>query len=158
MEIHSQVILRNAVIDDAKYYFGLVNDPIVRLNSMNSAPILWENHVNWFCNKLANENSLLYVLELDNKFIGQIRFEKILELWVIDYSIISEMRGKGIGKILVDMGMKELLSTHESIELQAFVKESNVASRFVFEKLNFELRKTDSSGYYYNKTLENVKS
>ena len=46
---------------DCSLIYNLSNDPLVRINSFNSEPIIYENHVKWF-NKVINDSNILFFL------------------------------------------------------------------------------------------------
>lgn len=47
---------------DSSLIYNLSNDPLVRINSFNSEPIIYENHVKWF-NKVINDSNILFFLK-----------------------------------------------------------------------------------------------
>ena len=138
--IHSKTIgldltIRKALENDIKLLFNWANDSSVRQNSINTATIEWSDHKKWFSSRIKDKNCKIFILENYCHPIGQIRFENKKDTWEIDYSIDSGFRGKGLGKKLIDMGIKQL---PEGTLIKAIVKEENIASCKVFEKLGFE--------------------
>lgn len=47
---------------DSSLVYNLSNAPLVRINSFNSEPIIYENHVKWF-NKVINDSNILLFLK-----------------------------------------------------------------------------------------------
>ena len=47
---------------DSSLVYNLSNAPLVRSNSFNSEPIIYENHVKWF-NKVINDSNILFFLK-----------------------------------------------------------------------------------------------
>lgn len=47
---------------DSSLVYNLSKDPLVRINSFNSEPIIYENHVKWF-NKVINDSNILLFLK-----------------------------------------------------------------------------------------------
>lgn len=144
--------IRKASIKDAELYYDWVNDDQVRCNSVNSSEILMNDHLKWFNSKLKSSLSYLFVLEFKNKPLGQIRFDKIEggAYW-IDYSIDKNYRGKKIGIILVEKGIRELKKYDAECIIYALVKDKNISSCKIFEKLNFqkvESRVIDDYNYF----------
>ena len=142
--------LRKAKQEDVKLLFEWVNDAEVRSNSLNSDPIEWENHLNWFTDRLSNSKSKIFIFQNENTRIGQIRVD-ISDKggWVIDYSIDKHQRGKGYGFLMTNA----LLRRYDNFKFQAIVKIENSASRKVFEKLKFSREFHEEDGiikYYYN--------
>ena len=126
--------LIRATETDIQLYYDWANDPVVRANSLNSEPIPYENHVNWFTKRLHSENAHLLILVNSTEKIGQIRLEKEGDLWNINYSIATEFRGKGLGKKIVEL----VLDLFPEYHFLARVQNSNYASLKVFETLKFK--------------------
>lgn len=132
-----QLVLRPARIEDAELYFAWVNDPEVRRQSVNTADISWPAHQQWFQSKLDSVRSRLFVLEARSLPIGQIRFDLSGREAQIDYSLDSHYRGRGWGRSLIALGVRQM-SEGGRIEFRAEVKWSNPASAAVFSRLGFE--------------------
>ena len=117
-------------------YYDWVNDPEVRRQSFQTAPIAWEEHYTWFTQKLADPSCFLGVLEAQGLPIGQIRFDLQGDEAVIDYSLDVLVRGRGWAVQLLCLGIDRLrtVSTHF---LRADVKRENAASRAVLLQLGF---------------------
>lgn len=133
---HNDLRLRRAVSDDAKLLFDLANDPDVRRNSLNNAPIVWEGHLSWLKLKLDSAHSRIYILEKAGQPLGQIRIDPHLGSYEIDYAILPEYRGNGFGKTIVAL----LLKHYPGKQFRAIVKKENRTSMRVFERLGFTLQ------------------
>lgn len=132
------ISLRKVTEADMKVCYDWANDPDVRKASYNSKDILWEDHVKWFTNKIKAPDSNFYIAEYKSEPIGQIRFDGTNEK-VISYLIGSEMRGKGLGHILLDLGVKKVLVEVKDIsKIFGYVKKENIASCKAFEKAGFK--------------------
>lgn len=143
-KINRNIILRQATEEDKVITFEWANDPNVRKNAFNTETILWENHFRWFNERLNNPDFLIFILESGTVPIGQIRFEKEDDYWKIDYSIDSKNRGLGMGKEIVKLGLEKIRG-----KIKAWVKEENIASCKVFEKLGFkQIRSIDNVVMY----------
>jgi RimJ/RimL family protein N-acetyltransferase len=130
--------LKKAENKDAELIYNWANDLEVRINAVNKEPIIYENHLTWFNNKLKSEETVILIAYLEDIPIGQIRFDKNLTDWQIDYLIDYKYRGKGFGKEIVLEGMKKMKELFkENIKFTAFVKVNNMASIKVFRKLNY---------------------
>lgn len=128
--------LRRTRIGDMTLYFNWVNEFSVRQNSINSQPIPWHVHEEWFKSRIDNPNSQMYVLCAGDLPCGQVRFEKSGEEWTIDYSLDVLVRGRGWGKTLVSKALAELRKSSTG-KIVANVKTSNLASRQIFHELHF---------------------
>lgn len=126
--------LRPADENDTDLFFHWANDPEVRQNSINTDPILYETHINWFNKQLNNPETHLFVLSNGREPLGQIRIQFKDNLWEIGYSISKTHRGKKLGYTIVRL----LLDLFPDYRFKAIVKKNNMASLKVFENLLFE--------------------
>jgi L-amino acid N-acyltransferase YncA len=134
--------IRRATQEDMMVYFSWANDPDVRRNSFNQEPISLEKHEHWFRSKLSNPNAFLYVLEADDKPVGQIRFDIGGEdgalVAEIDLSVAPQARGKGLSVDLFKHGIAAFAAEAPlPIVLQGSVKASNAASCQAFLRAGF---------------------
>lgn len=128
--------LRSAADSDAALFFGWVNDPEARRQSLNTASIPWPAHREWFCARIKDSRSQLFVLEAKSLPVGQIRFDEDAGDVRIDYSIDSPFRGRGWGERLVALGMQRVAEAGRAV-FRADVKASNGASAATFARLGF---------------------
>ncbi len=146
--------LRRAGAADGELLFSWANDIDVRRNAFSQKEIGWEEHVQWLKGKLADESCLIYIgyiymTDMSEKCIGQVRMDLEDGRAEIDYSVVSAMRGQGYGTCLLEQGMEraqeELPGAGQSIRtFVGRVKKSNPASARVFEKCGF--RKMEEEG------------
>jgi UDP-2,4-diacetamido-2,4,6-trideoxy-beta-L-altropyranose hydrolase len=125
---------------DVDTYFHWANNEAVRANAINQQKIEYKNHVKWFKSRIKDENSFLYIFEKENKAIGQVRFDKSESNYIVDYSIDESFRGLGYGKIILKIGLEQLLNDCKNnmhCVVKAQVKVNNKASGSVFENFNF---------------------
>lgn len=136
--------LRKATLDDMDLIYRWANDPVVRANAFNTEPIPYENHVKWYHNALKDDEIWQYILisktdEGSVNELGQIRLNIEGNEAFIDYSIASDMRGKGLGSrmliLLIDM-LKQRKIEFDTLIGQ--VKYTNNASAAAFEKCGFK--------------------
>lgn len=141
INIANQVNMRAITAKDSKLLFNWANDKDVRENSLNPEPIPWANHQKWFAGKLKSDFSRIYILELKNIPLGQIRYDYIEKenLWLIDYSIDKKERGKGFGNIIIT----KTLDLFSKKTIKAVVRHRNISSQKVFENNGFALRKRE---------------
>lgn len=142
----SLLTFRIAQLEDAKTYFEWANDEAVRANAFDSEPIIWENHLAWFENKV-NSNSLLllFFLEKSTIPIGQVRIDWNSETtnknnekegW-IDYSVCKNHRGKKLATQMLIQTTQLLDKQPISISLKGIVKKENLPSQKAFLRANF---------------------
>jgi len=135
----SNLRVRLANADDASLILNWANDPQVRKNAFSSGIISRHSHAEWFCKRLKDpKNCRIYVIELENGLpIGQVRFERQDLGWEITYALDTTFRGKGLGSKLLKTAIVEMERDKANQTLFGQVKESNKASRKVFEELGF---------------------
>lgn len=133
-------ILRQAQPADVDLYFRWANDSVARANGYSTMAIPYADHVQWFAKKLNDPNCLLYVLMSDAIPIGQLRFDmRPTSEAVISYAIDVAMRGKGYGLQLLKLGEEQILRDYPNVQtIVGYVKNSNIASRRVFQKLGYD--------------------
>lgn len=135
----TKLFIRSATINDEDLLLHWANDNLVRSNGFNSKIITKKIHSDWFKFRLNNPGICkIYILETNEKApIGQVRFEKIDNRWYINYSLASFARGKKISSNLLDIAIKKFKKNNKN-QLIAEVKEDNLSSRKVFEKIGFK--------------------
>lgn len=137
MEINTNGVysLRTAGQSDMELLFGWINDDDVRRNAFDEHLISKEEHEKWFSKAMTNQNVLIYILMLNDKPIGQCRLTINNGIADIDYSIDKAMRGRGIGKIILDLTEREVRENCTNIKkLIGRVKPKNTASVKCFER------------------------
>ena len=139
----SSPIFRTVREGDIWDIYEISNDPKVRRYSLNQKPISKEEHLNWF-EKV--DKSLFFVLELNGKVIGQIRFQKIgNNTFEVSISLHSNYRGKGFGRLLLRKGISELLKRFPNAKIFAKIREENEISKKLFKGFGFKFQ-TKSGG------------
>ena len=135
--------LRNVVKDDIKDIFELSNDEVVRKNSINQEKISWEEHVRWFNEKLGDPNYVIYVVvDKNNKFIGQVKFEIFDSRAIVSISISSAFRGRGLSKHILKSACDKIYTEKPKIvRLEAIIKPSNISSIKIFKYAGFRYSK-----------------
>jgi len=132
--------IRKPTIDDMELYFDWANDPDVREQSYNSNPINLTNHKKWFESALKNEACFMYVFQnADKEDVGQVRIQKQNDKEaLIGISIASKRRGKGYAKEMLLLATDSFLEANKGFLLNAYIKESNLSSKFSFENAGFK--------------------
>ncbi len=128
--------IRLANETDIKQVFELSNDELVRANSINKDKIEWEDHVNWFNQRIKNMDEPFYIAETpDSDFVAQIRFNKEEDGFVISVSIDKNFRGKGFGGQIISAASAKLGKK----PIIAYVNTNNISSQKSFIKAEFVL-------------------
>lgn len=130
--------LRPAAYHDAALVWEWAIDPVTRANSFNSETISWEVHQSWYAKKLASPDCRLWIIELEQIPVGQIRYDRIsADKAQISFSVAPRVRGRGVGTLLLEttppMAARELgVKWVEGIALS-----ENQASQRAFAKARF---------------------
>ena len=144
--------LKRASLKDARLYWEWVNDKIVRENSIKRQFIEWDNHYLWFKKKIKDKKCYMFLLDYDNKSIGQVRFEEIKGYNKIDYSIVKCMRKRRLSKIMLSSAI-ERIRKHNNNAMIAEVLPSNIISSKVFDSLGFQCKIVNNILLYTKKPM-----
>jgi len=149
-----ELYLRKVTENDIDLLFKWANDPMVRENSFNSEPIEYEEHKNWFNDKLKSNQSWIYILEKNKTPAGQIRIDIEEEKGVINYSIAKNFRGEGLGTKILKLVTERVKKDDLPIEkLEGEVKSGNIPSIKCFRKAEYKEEKKNDI-YIFSKKLE----
>lgn len=161
VKIHSKINilnhlkLRPATPSDMKKTFEWVNNTIIRKFSFNTDPILWENHLEWFNEKLNSSHCSYYIMELEEIAIGSIRFDIENNTAKINYLIDPDFTGKGLGTKILDQGMAKLKCTKPNIHIiYGYVFKDNLASIRIFENLGFKMVLENGNDLKFEKEIK----
>jgi RimJ/RimL family protein N-acetyltransferase len=144
----SLLTLRKVNYSDEVLLLTWANDPLTRQNAVNCDAISEESHRLWFQNKMTDSSRcIIYIISLpDGSNLGQVRFDRTGEGWLIDYSIASSYRGKGLGMAMLSSAVTALADVYQGEYVKGLVKLKNTASLSVFKKCQFvrQEQKNDS--------------
>lgn len=146
LDLEQQLVIRKVTAEDSSRIFAWANEQAVRQHSLNQAEIKPEEHEAWFTRKITAPDARMYIVELEGKPAGQIRFDIdiINSQASIGYSVDAAYRGRGLGTAVVRLGIAALHASRPDInEIKAIVKITNQPSMLVFEQLNFLIHKED---------------
>jgi UDP-2,4-diacetamido-2,4,6-trideoxy-beta-L-altropyranose hydrolase len=131
---------RRAQLSDTDLLFAWANDPLVRSNSYNNNPIVYQDHVKWMESCMGSEDCTIYIFEENRVPAGQVRISKSKtgEI-IIGISIDKNFRGKSLGADMIRNAVTEFAITHPGNKIYAYIKKENVSSYKVFEKAGFTL-------------------
>ncbi|MCR4831648.1 MAG: GNAT family N-acetyltransferase [Pseudobutyrivibrio sp.] len=131
--------LRQANSEDMMLLFDWVNEKTVRENSFSTDMISIDKHKEWFQKSLQNKDRFIYILMKDDLPLGQIRFDVSDEEAEIDYSIDKAYRNKGIGNIIISLGIERITKDCNRVKtIVAKVKGTNAYSQKCFIRNGFE--------------------
>lgn len=145
--------LRKANEYDIDFLFNLVNEPLCRSNSLSTKEIKYTEHKKWYENILKSNSSDIYIYMNDfEESIGQGRLDFDGNDAYISYSIISQYRGQGHGKLIISLLEDKVLIKKNIERLHAKVKYSNMVSRRIFESYGYKLNEKK----YYTEYIKDI--
>jgi UDP-2,4-diacetamido-2,4,6-trideoxy-beta-L-altropyranose hydrolase len=137
--------LRRVRAEDCELLFAWANDPEVRASSFSSEVIPWERHQEWFSEKMADQNALLYVVMGPNDGpIGQVRYDIEGRRALVSISLGAGFQGKGYGGKCLTLAAEELFQSTSATLIDAYVKPTNESSLRMFLTAGFQ-RQPDAS-------------
>lgn len=132
------MILRPATFDDEKLLFDWRNDPSVLETSSSGMPCSIEGHHAWMNRVMLDNETFLYIAEVDGLPVGQGRIERAwkaispkMDSCFIGYSIGKEYRRRGYGTALVRELVRIAKTERGYHTVGARIKRSNMASVIV---------------------------
>jgi UDP-2,4-diacetamido-2,4,6-trideoxy-beta-L-altropyranose hydrolase len=158
----NNVILRKAESKDVYDVYELSNEPEVRRNSFNQEKIKLKTHSEWFAHKLKEEDYLFLIAEVNNDYIGHVRFDINRNESFISICINKNLRGFGAGETVIQNALEYFKSIKPQVKtVKAYIKEGNIASERLFEKTHFEflnqcIVKNHSASVYIYRFKENT--
>ena len=141
--IHSKIsrslTLRQLKVSDKQITFEWANDPITRENSLNSEPIVFEQHSKWFDSKIKDKSAHYFVCEVDSKSAGLIRFDfnEDERAFIVGITIDKDFRGRKLATPFLKNACKILLGFFNE-QIIAYIKTDNITSKKAFEKAGFK--------------------
>jgi RimJ/RimL family protein N-acetyltransferase len=139
--------VRPALAVDAYPLWLWANDAATRAASFGRAPIEWSDHCEWLTAQLANPSVLILVAEsMAGCPCGVLRLETP-DQWTtarLSYGLAPEVRGQGLGHVLVTSGLGALQELHPATRVHAEVATGNAPSLKIFRRLGWsEQRSAD---------------
>ncbi|MFT6842473.1 MAG: RimJ/RimL family protein N-acetyltransferase [Psychroserpens sp.] len=156
-KLNSSIFIREATLNDLEITYQWANDKSIRFYSYNQNKISKESHSEWFTNKLKSDNCKYYVLEVDNKEAGSVRFdiENDQQTAKISYLIDSRFTGKGYGTYLLQRGIDKLMNSEPTLaNVYGYVFKENLASIKIFNKLGYKITLKSESELKFEKKLK----
>jgi pseudaminic acid synthase len=136
-------LIRPARQSDIDAVYIISNDQVVRSQSLNTEPIPWEQHVEWFKQKLEDPNVLFLIAEIqEGAVFAQIRYEIAGVSALVNLSVHADYRGKGLASGLLEEGDRRLFEQHQTMDrVVAQILPDNIASAKAFLKAGYLLRR-----------------
>ncbi|MEL0255108.1 MAG: GNAT family N-acetyltransferase [Burkholderiaceae bacterium] len=145
---------REANVNDSNEIFEWRNDPVTRLSFFSKTKIDWNEHQAWFKNILADENSLIIIVEDIDKKLGVVRYDKKGSHHVVSLNTNPEHRGKGLSADILLCSEEIIKNKFQDIQLQAEVLNTNLLSKKTFSRAGYELLSNNKKISKYVKFLK----
>lgn len=145
----SSVTLRRAAIEDVRLLYDWRNDKEVRLKSLNTNPLNWDEHVGWFTERLVlTHNETIWIAEDDDGSpYGSGRILLTDDgLGTISVVIAPERRGHGLGRQLIVL-LADKIRQMKVVPVARIVR-GNVASLKAFTASGFRVYDDDPERDY----------
>lgn len=134
-------VLIKANIDYIKEVYDLSNSREVRENSLNSAAIPWDVHVQWYNSKIkaSPENLFLIITNAAGEFLGQVRFQATSqEEAIISISLSEKARGRSLAAEILKAASQMYISENaKKRTILAQISKDNIPSLKSFSKAAF---------------------
>ncbi|MFC1954514.1 UDP-2,4-diacetamido-2,4,6-trideoxy-beta-L-altropyranose hydrolase [Chloroflexota bacterium] len=134
-----KIKLRPVTMDDCHLLWEWRNDSDVRAASFNTHQVQWDDHVNWFNEKLGDSHCLVYIATNEQGIpFGQVRFDINSERKAeVSISIDARERKKGYGNAVLKLACQRIWREFNIIEVLAHIKGENEVSISAFAKADF---------------------
>jgi RimJ/RimL family protein N-acetyltransferase len=140
--------LVEATKGDCQLLYRWTNEVEVRRNSFNTNKVSYEDHINWFMNKLNSKDTFIYIFKNKKESIGVIRLEKLeCKSMLINYSIDSNYRSQGYATKLLQL----IKIKFKDYTLVGEVKKNNIGSIKAFQKAGYFMKEELEYLVFYSK-------
>jgi RimJ/RimL family protein N-acetyltransferase len=135
--------IRKANLLDKKEIWEWWNDPVTRQMMKQNNYVSWEEHTIWYENIMVGADKILLIAETNIDKIGVIRFDlKNNSIYEVSINLNPNFRKKGYGSKVLKLAIKFLKDKNIMItKLFAVYKKMNIASKKIFFKSNFIVKK-----------------
>lgn len=148
-----KIFLRKANFSDIEFLWYLRNQPEVFRYFRKPEKVTWKKHINWIVPLILGLTKReLFVIEVFEKPVGQIRFDYKKGQTEMSISLLKDFQGKGLGKRCLEAGIKEVKKAGKVKQLLAGIHKDNIPSIKLFEKFNFKLQ--TKKGVWLNYVLK----
>ncbi|MEZ7500363.1 GNAT family N-acetyltransferase [Flavobacterium sp. Arc3] len=138
-KINHSLTLRSASQEDVSITFDWASNKIVRQYAIQKEEISFDNHKNWFSNKITASGCIYFIAEVNSTPIGSIRFDiNNNEEALLSFLLDPQFHGKGYGKGILEKGIEEVLKLKELSKIIGVVNIENIPSLKTFKSLEFQ--------------------
>ncbi|MEA3453072.1 MAG: GNAT family N-acetyltransferase [Patescibacteria group bacterium] len=151
MKFSKKIFIRKANYSDIEFLWYLRNQSSVSKYSRQQHSVNWKEHVDWVLPILLGvKNKEIFLIQNYKTLVGQIRFDfQDSDKAEVSISLLDEFRGKGFAAKSLSLAIAEIKKRNRVKILIATINLENIASRRLFEKLNFKLDTTEGKWMKY---------
>ena len=151
-----RIIVRKAMKSDSFEVLDWRNDHVARDASLNSHVIQKADHDRWFSSAISKKRHLCLIGEHNADKIGIVNFEQFQSKhWQVSINLNPEYRGLGFGALLLrNAGINLIKINGLPCIMHAVVKGKNYASKKIFERCGYTLKKIENGNYCYEYQCE----
>ena len=126
-------------MDDAARLLDWRNESSARSASFQSHSVSWPEHEAWLSRTLADNQVDLWIVELEDEAVGQMRFnfDSGGDEATISISLAPEFRKRGWGTTIIEAACRKTFHNRDIESISALVKPANSASVRAFERAGF---------------------
>ncbi|RYZ90086.1 MAG: N-acetyltransferase, partial [Proteobacteria bacterium] len=128
-------VLRPIELSDCHFLFDLRNEKTARINSLDTRPLVFEDHERWLQRSIEMKSRSIFVFEVENKKAGMARADKLPISPIVyecSWNVATDFRGQGLSVPMLMMLIKRLQS-----DVVARIKDENSISQSVAQKAGF---------------------
>jgi len=141
------ISLRPASLEDVRRLYEWRNEAETCAASFNTAPIVYEDHLRWFENKVVDPKTRFLIATLaDGRAVGYARFDLKGDEAEIHLSIDKTQRGKGIGTVLIRTAAEFAVTELHVRRVAARIKANNEVSLAAFSRAGFTFMWREEAG------------
>jgi RimJ/RimL family protein N-acetyltransferase len=145
------IALRKAGPADSGLLLDWVNRPDSLAGKLlTTGPIARERHDAWLAARLADPETFLWIIESDQKPVGQLRLMKTAGAYEVDIYVVSGQRHAGVAREALVDGVRLLSQERGAQTVRARVKADNASSQRLFERSGFALASRNSDHLVYD--------
>lgn len=145
--------LRTVMLDDAKLIFDWRNLEHIRAASLNSDPLVWDDHVSYLERVLADPSSHFWsIYQEDDLDLGLVNAKRHDDgSWIWGFYIGASDAPKGAGRRMLILALRRLMQRQGFTGVRATALANNPQSVSLHETLGFrrELNKSPSEIEYF---------
>ncbi|MFA5260468.1 MAG: GNAT family N-acetyltransferase [Candidatus Omnitrophota bacterium] len=132
-----EIVITLAGDNDMRDIWEWRNHPDIRKNFFNTAAVSWEEHRQWFKQKMANPHCRIYIARRGEEKVGVIRFEPEGDGAQASVHLNPAYMRQGLGPCVIEAGTQQFLRDRGTQTIIARIIKRNAASVKAFTKAGY---------------------